>query len=184
MNQKGFTLVELLAVIVIISILGAIASAAVIHYISSSKSKAEEKFLDEISTEIESYIGLNSNEFIKGSQEYSFEKVIIRQDTDVIGSWEQVRTTTAWKMYFRTGEFTLQTLIDGLQMTEEFQNPNTGEVCLADKIKIEVYKDSDYVYYYCVNMSSAEIGCTASGNIDTRPDNLKSVVGNTEACQG
>ena len=60
MNNKGFTLVELLAVIVIIAVLGSIATYGVINAIKVSKDKAEDAFLNELGKTIETYISFNT----------------------------------------------------------------------------------------------------------------------------
>jgi len=175
MNNKGFTLIELLAAIVIISVVGTIAYTAVNGYINTSKKKAEEKFLDEISTEIESYLGLYG---IKNFNQVGTE-IIFDKYTDENG--DNHYTATAWELELNVGgNFTLNTLLaSDLGMNKDkFQNPRTGEFCKSSDIEIDVYKDSDYVYYYYVNMTDNNIGCTALKDIDTRPDNLKNAIGN------
>ncbi len=174
MNRKGFTLIEVLATIVIISILGVVAHAGVTNYIKTSKEKAEDKFLDEIKSEIDSYISLNSAEFKKVGEPISFNKIIVKKGgTSETNQAKVTKSATAWQVKKDGNDYlTFGDLITNLKMTDKFQNPNTGEICSKD-IKIEIYKvDIDYVYYYCVNMKKAE-GCPSSKNIDTRPQELK-----------
>lgn len=52
-NNKGFTLVEVLAVIIIIALIGGIAIPNVIRTINNSKNKAEEQMIDNIKTAAE-----------------------------------------------------------------------------------------------------------------------------------
>lgn len=178
MNQKGFTLVELLATIVILSVLGVIAYTSVNNYIKTSKEKAEDKFLDGIATDIDSFISLNSKNFKKTGSEISFDKVVYK--SEINGTKSYSKHATAWKMECENSVdfkhcdngFTLQSLITGLKLDGTYENPNTNDVCDAKNIPIEVYKDSDYVYYYFVNMKEAA-GCKSSKNIDTRPEGLK-----------
>ena len=138
MNNKGFTLVELLATIVIISIVGLIAYFSGLGYIDNAGKKLEENFLNEISKEIDTFLQLYSMNFEKiASQQWSFEKK---------GAGSEVRIVDVWKM------------------------------------KLD---DSDYVYYYYVDMSNDTFGCSALSNIDTRPDKLKEVLcggGIIDAC--
>ena len=181
MNRKGFTLVEVLATIVIISILGVVAYTGVTNYIKTSKEKAEDKFLDEIKSEIDSYISLNSAGFKKVGNTISFEKLIVKKGTSVTNQTEVKKSATAWKVQISGKNLTFDDLINNLKMTDKFQNPNTGEIC-SNNIEIEIYKDSDYVYYYCVNMKEAQ-GCPSSKNIDTRPQELKKIMGETDICK-
>ena len=66
MNRKGFTLVEMLATIVILSVVMGIASYGVLHVIDSSKQKTEEVFINKLNDAFESYISLNSSDFKNG----------------------------------------------------------------------------------------------------------------------
>ena len=178
MNNKGFTLVELLATIVIISIVGLIAYFSGLSYIDNAGKKLEENFLSEISKEIDVFLQLYSMKFEKTASQWSFEKK---------GAGSEVRIVDVWKMKLDDSDykFTLQDLVSELNITDKFQNPRTEGVCSIDQIEIEVYKDSDYVYYYYVDMSNDTIGCSALSNIDTRPDKLKEVLcggGIIDAC--
>lgn len=176
MNNKGFTLVELLATIVVISVIGGIAYTSVTSYINTSKIKAEEKFLDEISTEIESYLGLFYDKFDEVSDtRKELTKQISTSSTD---------TVDVWKIQIDDADdlFTLQDLMNDLKTTDEFKNPRTGGVCDAANITIEVYKDEDYVYYYYVEMTKKSIDCTALSDIDTRPADLRCKLGIIGAC--
>ena len=174
MNRKGFTLIEVLATIVIISILGVVAYTGVTSYIKTSKEKAEDKFLDEIKSEIDSYISLNSADFKKASDSktISFKKIVSKKGgTSETNQAEVRKDVSAWQVRKNGKNLTFDDLINNLKMTDKFQNPNTGKIC-SNNIEIEIYKDNDYVYYYCVNMKEAE-GCPSSKNIDTRSQELK-----------
>ena len=183
MNRKGFTLIEVLATIVIISILGAVAYTGVTSYIKTSKEKAEDKFLDEIKSEIDSYISLNSADFKKTGETISFNKQVVKKGgTSKTNQAEIKKSVSVWQVKKDGNDYlTFNDLINNLKMTDKFQNPNTGKIC-SNNIEIEIYKDSDYVYYYCVNMKEAE-GCPSSKNIDTRPQELKNIMGETKICK-
>ena len=183
MNRKGFTLIEVLATIVIISILGVVAHAGVTNYIKTSKEKAEDKFLDEIKSEIDSYISLNSADFKKVGETKSFDKLVVKKGgTSETNQAEVRKNVSVWQVKKDGNDYlTFGDLITNLKMTDKFQNPNTGKIC-SNNIEIEIYKDSDYVYYYCVNMKEAE-GCPSSKNIDPRPQELKSIMGETDICK-
>ena len=183
MNRKGFTLIEVLATIVIISILGAVAYTGVTSYIKTSKEKAEDKFLDEIKSEIDSYISLNSAALKQVGEKKKFDKVVVKKGgTSKTNQAEVKKEASFWQVKKDGNDYlTFGDLITNLKMTDKFQNPNTGKICSND-IKIEIYKDSDHVYYYCVNMKKAD-ECPSSKNIDTRSDELKKIIGETEICE-
>ena len=189
MNRKGFTLIEVLATIVIISILGAVAYTGVTSYIKTSKEKAEDKFLDEIKSEIDSYISLNSAALKQVGEKKKFDKVVVKKGgTSKTNQAEVKKEAFFWQVKIYDAEkkdfvnLKFGDLITNLKMTDKFQNPNTGKICSND-INIEIYKDSDHVYYYCVNMKEATTGCPSSKNIDTRSDELKKIIGETEICE-
>ena len=58
MNKKGFTLVELLAVIVILGLITGISIVAIFTSIGNAKKKAEREFLTQLSNSVEAYIDL------------------------------------------------------------------------------------------------------------------------------
>lgn len=175
MNNKGFTLIELLAVVVLMSVIGVIAYVSIGNSINISKEKAEDKFLNEISKEIESYLGLygTTNFSYNLNSKMTFAKNVTS---------ENYYCADVYKLNFIDGEdnkFTLQDIIDDLHTADEFKNPRTDLVCNASNVEIVVYKDSDFVYYYYVKMTDSNIGCTTDGkDIDTRPSSLKNAMEN------
>ena len=69
---------------------------------------------------------------------------------------------------------------EGLIDDAKFINPKNKKKCFDEDYnpEIKVYKDSDYVYYYSVNLSSNQ--CDLSEDvlqINTLPDAVKSQVG-------
>ena len=62
MNRKGFTLVELLGVIVILAVILIIAAPNLLKIYKNSKLKSEEIFVQRISESIDSYIKLYGDE--------------------------------------------------------------------------------------------------------------------------
>ena len=65
MGRKGFTLVELIATIVISSLVIGFATYGVIGIINNSKNKSEEIFVDKLEVAIEEFIELESRSFNK-----------------------------------------------------------------------------------------------------------------------
>ena len=55
-NRKGFTLVELLGVIVVLAIIGGIATLAITNYIGNSKEKVYRNYVATLKTTVEDYL--------------------------------------------------------------------------------------------------------------------------------
>ncbi len=58
MNKKGFTLVELLATIVILSLVMGISIVGILTSLENAKKKTEEEFLNQISVSVDNYIAM------------------------------------------------------------------------------------------------------------------------------
>lgn len=170
MNKKGFTLVEVVAVVAILGIIFGVASYSVIGIINSSRKKSEEVFVDGISTYIDEYISLYGSSLVKkNNTKYEFIK---SNGTDYSVS-----------AYEYSG-ISMQTLIDNGFVTDgKFVNPVNKLDCLAGLGSkyipvIRIFKDSDYVYYYYVDMSNTMCEISSENSIiNTLPDELKIKVG-------
>lgn len=55
-NRKGFTLVELLGVIVVLAIIGGIATLAITNYLGNSKEKVYRNYVATLKTTVEDYL--------------------------------------------------------------------------------------------------------------------------------
>ena len=66
MNKKGFTLIELIAVIILLSLILVIAVPNLIDTYRQSKLKSEEMFLKQLTKSIESYVSLEASSFTYG----------------------------------------------------------------------------------------------------------------------
>ena len=140
MNNKGFTLVELLATIVILGIVMGIASYGVINAINSSKNKSEEVFVNKLGTFIDSYIVENTSIFNDNIKCGSFIKKIYSGDKTVDIS--------------KVGSFSITELVDKEFVDRsKFVNPKNKEDCYNSSVSVNVYRDDDYVYYYSVNFN-------------------------------
>ena len=180
MNKKGFTLVEMIAVVAIIGIIFGIASYGVIGVINNSKKKSEEVFVEGISTYIDEYIALHGSSLVKKGTGYNFTK------SDGGGSSIEA---IAYEYEYEDKDrnriiINMQTLIDSGFVTEgKFINPVNKLDCLSslgnDEIPvIRIFKDSDYVYYYYVNLSNTMCDISSDNSIiNTLPDELKEEVG-------
>ena len=56
MNKKGFTLVELLAVLIVLGIVAGFASTSIVKIMNSSKAKSEEAFVETIKDAMDVYL--------------------------------------------------------------------------------------------------------------------------------
>lgn len=142
MNRKGFTLIELIAVIVILGIILVVSAPSISNVYKESKLKSEEIFVERLSQSIDSYIKLNSDE--------------IAFTSDGAANKEEERSTyqvNIWK-----AAITVQNVIDDKLISEEdYVNPGNKETKCTVNAEIEVYKDSDYVY--CHKIKKDSLGC-------------------------
>ena len=126
MNNKGFTLVELLATIVILGIVMGIASYGVISAINSSKDKSQDVFVGTFVKAIDSYLSMNASNFEDGNK-----------DNGMIS----------------LGSISLNDLINAKFIDQDkFVNPKNKMSCYKGDFTINVYRDDNYVYYYKMNL--------------------------------
>lgn len=176
MNNKGFSLVELLAVVAILGIVGGIATVGVISTINTSKNKSEKIFVDKLSNLIDEYLVLNKPTQSTGNT-YTFTKC---KNADCSSTYEATATQVK-----KSGNVSiyLKDLVETNTIEQDkLINPSNKKKCLqtGNGPEIKVYKDSDYVYYFYTDLSGTNTTCEISpenGVINTLPDNLKSKVG-------
>ncbi len=142
MNRKGFTLIELIAIIVILGIILVVSAPSISNVYKESKLKSEEIFVERLSQSIDSYIKLNSDEIA-----FTSDGAANKEEE---GSTYQVNI---WK-----AAITVQNVIDDKLISEEdYVNPGNKETKCTVNAEIEVYKDSDYVY--CHKIKKDSLGC-------------------------
>ena len=176
MGRKGFTLVELLATIVIMSLVLGIASYSVIGIINTSKEKSEKIFVDKIGVAIEQYIALEGRKLVKDNNyNYTFNKC-------KTSSCNDIKEVEATELFDGSEYVKLNVLIEkNFFEDNKLINPVNKKNCLDGKEPIiRIFRDSDYVYYYYVDLSGDKTSCEISSEnaiINTLPDGLKSKVG-------
>lgn len=156
MDNKGFTLVELLAVLVLLSIVLGITLSVFGVNLADTKKKTEEVFVDTIKDSLDMYLtsrearGLNfntecSNKLHKTHGDVIVYKVNINFKAVIDSEYKPITQ-------------------------KDLVNPaDKDDICAkASDIEITIYRDSDYVYYYSVNKS--EFGCLK--NIDGEYENV------------
>lgn len=179
MNNKGFTLVEMLAVVVILALVGGIATVGVINTINTSKIKSEKIFVDKLSNLIDDYIGLYSSELEISSPT---DKVEFRKCEK--SSCETYNNNNSYKVEAtKMNSIRINNLINrNIISKDKLVNPKNKLQCFLEEKnpEIHIYRDDEYVYYYYVDLSGTNTSCDISEEnaiINTLPDNLSSEVG-------
>lgn len=143
MNRKGFTLIELLAVIVVLGLVLLISVPIISDAYTKSKIKSEEVFVDRLTQAIDSYVKLNSDT-INFNENGTGTKTVNEKDT--------------YNITYQMGTIDIQKIIDdGILTQKDFVNAGNKDATCNTTAKIEVYKDSDFVYCYKVHKDS--LGC-------------------------
>lgn len=174
MNNKGFTLVEMLAVVVILAVVGGIATTSVINTINTSKKSSEKVFVGKLSNLIDDYLDLNKPTKQVGSTPYKFQKCGNSECTSK-------REVEAIQLQKNSGKIYLKDLVDkGIITKDKLINPKNKKECLSGNgPEIKVYRDNDYVYYYYVNLSGNCDISSENGIINTLPDSLCTKINET-----
>ncbi len=154
LNKKGFTLIELIAVIVIIALLFMFVVPNFSKYLEASRQKSEEIFYGEIEDIINNYVSLYKSEL---KLDTSVVKKISKEDS-LLGTSYDVKV-------YRYEDTSFNKLIDsGILNEGEFVNPNGNIKYDKDSSTFTVYRDSDYVYCfsYTLKENSEDTGFTKS----------------------
>lgn len=151
MNRKGFTLIEVLVVIVILGIILLIVGPSLLNVYEDSKLKSEEIFTTRLSQSIDGYMKLNSNNIIFTSdgtanktEEGASYQVNIYKGRILENGIERIIVVN-------------DIIVDNLLSQENYINAGNKNIQCNSNAEIEVYKDSDYVYCYKVKKES--LGC-------------------------
>lgn len=167
MNNKGFTLVELIATLVILGLVFGIGFRTLNSNLGETKEKIEEVFVDTLRDAIDIYL---STEFANGnlivSSNECSKELSKKHDSSV-------------KVYKVTTIVNFRNVIDSSYSPltkSEFVNPANkdvvGEYECNDEAVIDVYRDEDYVYYYSIDKSALVCLNNIGGEYDTFITNL------------
>lgn len=163
MNNKGFTLIEVLATVVIIAVVMGIATTGVIKVINNSKKSSEKVFTDKLATYIESYINLYGSSLSTNTNKttYTFEKCKKVNDD---GSCQEDNPVTSTAYELESFDLIKITKTDPVIISEDkIVNPKNKQKCLTSKNpSVRVFKDSDYIYYYYTDLSGSNTSCDIS----------------------
>ena len=155
MNRKGFTLVELIATLVVLGLIMTIVLVSVTDSFSSAKEKSEEAFVETIKDAMEIYLssdarGLTFDNSCGVLDKTNGRSNVYRKEIN----FDKVINSTYKPI-------TQKDLVNPANKDQECNQ--------ANKIKATIYRDDDYVYYYSIDKSS--FGCLKStGQISNLPE--------------
>lgn len=160
MDNKGFTLVELLATVVVLGLVMGITAHSVLGIIEKSKDKSEKIFVDKLENSIDAYISdartRKELQIDSNVNETSYTKCKLYNDDGTCindGSYK----STAYTMK----SFPLSKISDSnLIQNKDIINPKNKTKCDLSNVYVDLYRDSDMVYYYYADLSN--LGCNVS----------------------
>ena len=153
MDNKGFTLIELLATVVVLGLVMGITAHSVLGVIEKSKDKSEKIFVDKLENSIDAYISdartKNELKIDSSSSAIEYQKCKLYNDDGTCindGSYD----ITAYTME----SFPLSKISDiHLIQNKDIINPKNKKKCDLNKVDVDLYRDSDMVYYYYADLS-------------------------------
>ena len=153
MDNKGFTLVELLATVVVLGLVMGITAHSVLGIIEKSKDKSEKIFVDKLENSIDAYISdartKNQLQIATDSRNIKYQKCKLYEVNGTCingGSYE----STAYTMK----SFPLSKISDSnLIQNKDIINPKNKKECDLNNVNVDLYRDSDMVYYYYADLS-------------------------------
>ena len=147
MNKKGFTLVELLATLVVLGIVVGLAISGVSINTKKTKEKTEKIFIGTIEDALEMYIDSDARKLSFSNSSICTVNKSLKKNVGVY------KTTDS--------SITLSTIINSTYSPldeKDLVNPNNKEVdCNPSNTHVDIYRDEDYVYYY--RIKKEDINC-------------------------
>ena len=171
MNNKGFTLVELMAVLVLLSIILGLTLSVFKFNFSGAKKKTEEVFVETIKDSMEVYLTSNNARRLNFDTECSialekshgnvkiYKGVYIDKDT---GSTRDTNFLDVISSEYHP--ITQKDLVNPADKEKKCAN--------AENIKITIYRDEDFVYYYSVDKSEFDCLYNLDGEYKSIISNL------------
>lgn len=136
MNKKGFTLVELLAVIILLGLVFSFAVVSIKKIFDNTKEKSEDVFVETIKDALDVYLATDAKELLFNSKCGNTLDKSYEEDIEVF--WTTIKMDD----------------VIGSSMSpiknSDLRNPANKKKC-DDDISIYIYKDAEHVYYYSVN---------------------------------
>lgn len=145
MNRRGFTLVELLATLVILGIVTSIVLIGINGGFNNAKDKTEDVFIKTVKDAMDIYLDSDAKKL-------NFSKVEVCTLNKTHGKS---------KVYKSSDNITLNNIINSEFhpiTQDDLVNPVNSSKCDKNTI-VNIYRDEDYVYYYEIN---SDMGCLVS----------------------
>ena len=154
MNRKGFTLVELIATLVILGIIMSIVLISVTGDLSNAKNKTEDVFVDTIKDAMDIYLSSDAKKL-------NFSTKCSNSLDKIYGTVNVYKVTTNFSAVINS-EYKPIT-------KKDLVNPANEDATCNSNASITIYRDEDYVYYYSVKKSA--LGCLkGTGVISNLPE--------------
>ena len=147
MNRRGFTLVELLATLVILGIVTSIVLIGINGGFNNAKDKTEDVFIKTVKDAMDIYLDSDAKKL-------NFSKVEVCTLNKTHGKS---------KVYKSSDNITLNNIINSEFhpiTQDDLVNPVNSSKCDKNTI-VNIYRDEDYVYYYEID---GDMGCLINTN--------------------
>lgn len=145
MNNKGFTLVELLATLVILSIVIGITITTMNLNFRDTKEKTEDVFVDTIRDAIDVYLDSDAK-----SLSFTEFKNNEGKDICINKKYGEVNVKKVDVTFDKVISSKYRPITEGDLVNPANEKVSCGE---PNNIKLTVYRDEDFVYYYSINKS-------------------------------
>ena len=163
MNKKGFTLVELLATLIVLGIVVGLVVTGLSFDVKKTKEKAEQVFVETIEDALKIYIDSDAKKLTFVSRTSGCIDKSLKSNV---------------KVYMINSQISLGDVIQSTYSPltlKDMVNPNNEkETCDVEHNIVAIYRDDDYVYYY--DVAKDDLGCLTldlDGSITNLPE-LKS----------
>lgn len=155
MNRKGFTLVELLATLVILGIVAGLSIYSISNIFSNAKEKTEDVFVGTIKDAMDIYLATDAK---KLNFQNICSETLNKSYKDGV------------KVYYTTIQMA-DVINSSMKPVKQgdFVNPANEDVKCAEDVSIYIFKDEDHVYYYSMNKVDFECLLDDEGVITNLP---------------
>lgn len=154
MNKKGFTLVELLATLVILGIVIGITILGVNSSFRNAKDKTENVFVGTLEDALDIYLDSDARKLsFSTTKTCTLNKThgkvnVYKSDNDIPLTFDDIINSSYSPL-----------------VEQDLVNPANEEVKCNSNVVVNIYRDDDYVYYYKV--SRDDFGCLKNGGYIT-----------------